>query len=68
MFTRSTFGTPTLIRQHDILRRAAHLVDAGIVKTTLTERLHGITVENLRRAHALIEQGGVHGKIVLEGT
>ncbi|MDO9402502.1 MAG: zinc-binding alcohol dehydrogenase family protein [Polaromonas sp.] len=66
MFTRSLFNTVTLARQHDILRRVARLVDDGVLHTTMTQRIAGISATTLRQAHALIEQGGMRGKIVLE--
>lgn len=67
MYTRSLFKTSTLARQHDILRRVAKLVDDGLVDSTLTEKIAGINAANLKRAHALVEQGGMRGKVVLEG-
>lgn len=67
MFTRPLFKTASLTRQHDILRKMAALVDAGVVKTTLTQRLQGINAANLRQAHAQLERGSTRGKIVLEG-
>ncbi|WP_312316480.1 zinc-binding alcohol dehydrogenase family protein [Stenotrophomonas sp.] len=67
MFTRSTFGTPDLQRQHDLLNRVAELVDAGVLRTTLGEHYGRIDAANLRRAHALIESHRARGKLVLEG-
>ncbi|VFR53167.1 Bifunctional protein: zinc-containing alcohol dehydrogenase; quinone oxidoreductase (NADPH:quinone reductase); Similar to arginate lyase [plant metagenome] len=67
MFTRSLYGTPTLARQHDILRRMATLVDQGVVRSTVTRSIQGINAANLRDAHAQIEAGTTRGKIVLEG-
>ena len=67
MFTRSTFGTPDLQRQHDLLNRVADLVDAGVLRTTLGEHYGRIDAPNLRRAHALIESHRARGKLVLEG-
>jgi len=67
MFTRSTFRTPQLARQGEILRRVAQLVDGGIVRSTLAERFGAINAANLKRAHALLESGQSRGKIVLEG-
>jgi zinc-binding alcohol dehydrogenase family protein len=67
MFTRSLFTTPSLARQHDILRRMAALVDSGVVTSTLTQRIPGINAANLKRAHVEIEGGTMRGKIVLEG-
>ncbi|WP_263770415.1 zinc-binding alcohol dehydrogenase family protein [Propionivibrio soli] len=67
MFTRPVFKTSTLARQHDILRKVATLVDAGVVRTTLARRIQGINATNLKEAHAQIETGTTRGKIVLEG-
>jgi len=67
MFTRSTFRTPRLARQGEILRRVAQLVDRGIVRSTVAERFGTISAANLKRAHALLESGASRGKIVLEG-
>ena len=45
----------------------AALIDAGSIRTTLTETLSPINAENLKKAHALIETNTARGKIVLEG-
>ena len=66
MFTRSLFGTPDMVRQHELLNRVADMVDEGRLTTTLGEHFGPITADNLRRAHALIESGKAIGKIVLE--
>lgn len=67
MFTRSLFSTPDMLGQHRLLNEVAELVDAGLIRTTLTERFGAINAANLQRAHALIESGKARGKIVLEG-
>ncbi|CAM3466686.1 zinc-binding alcohol dehydrogenase family protein [Paracoccus nototheniae] len=67
MFTRSIYGTPDMARQGWILNEASALVDAGRLRSTLTERLSPINAANLRRVHALLEGGQARGKIVLEG-
>lgn len=67
MFTRSLFGTEDMIGQHRLLNEVAGLVDAGLVRTTLSERFGTINATNLKRAHALIESGKARGKVVLEG-
>ena len=67
MFTRSLFGTEDMIGQHRLLNEVAGLVDAGLVRTTLSERFGTINAKNLKRAHALIESGKARGKVVLEG-
>ena len=67
MFTRSTFQTPDMEAQHALLDDTAGLVEAGVVKCTLRENLGAINAANLRRAHRLLEDGHVVGKLVLEG-
>lgn len=67
MFTRSLFATPDLAAQGELLNEVSRLVDAGTLRTTQATHLGTITAEHLRQAHALIESGSSHGKIVLEG-
>ena len=67
MFTRSSFQTPDMIGQHNLLNDVAGLVDKSVVKTTLGENFGTINAANLKRAHALLESGKSRGKIVLEG-
>ncbi|MFL5348209.1 MAG: zinc-binding alcohol dehydrogenase family protein [Hyalangium sp.] len=67
MFTRPMFQTPDMDEQHRILKQVAEWVDAGRVKTTLTEKLSPISAEKLRAAHAKVESGTMVGKLVLEG-
>lgn len=67
MFTRSMFGTADIGAQGRLLAEVASLVDAGVLRTTVQQNLGTIDAANLRRAHALIEQGGSRGKIVLAG-
>jgi zinc-binding alcohol dehydrogenase family protein len=67
MFTRSMFGTPDMIRQHEILTEAAQLLDQGTLRTTLGKHLGGINAANLKHAHQLLEAGRTIGKLVLEG-
>lgn len=67
MYTRSMFGTADMGAQGELLNEVARLVDAGKVRTTLTERMAPIDAANLRPAHALSESGSAIGKIVLEG-
>ncbi|SDP22067.1 zinc-binding alcohol dehydrogenase family protein [Klenkia soli] len=51
--------------QHELLAEVARLVDAGQLRTTATVRFDGITEENLREAHRLVDAGTVVGKVVL---
>jgi zinc-binding alcohol dehydrogenase family protein len=67
MFTRSTFETPDMIGQHDLLCEVARLVDDGLVRTTLTQELGPIDAASLRQAHALVESGRMRGKVVVAG-
>ncbi|HEY0282369.1 MAG TPA: zinc-binding dehydrogenase, partial [Rhizomicrobium sp.] len=67
MFTRSTFQTPDMIEQHNILTRVSAMVDDGTLRTTLGGHMGKIDAANLKRTHALIESGKAIGKLVLEG-
>ncbi|HTI03432.1 MAG TPA: zinc-binding alcohol dehydrogenase family protein [Acidisoma sp.] len=67
MFTRSLYQTADLAAQGEILDETARLVDAGKLRTTLTERISPISAANLIRVHRLIESHAAQGKIVLEG-
>jgi NADPH2:quinone reductase len=67
MFARSLYQTPDMIEQHRLLDAIADLVDAGRLKTTLTQVLTPINAANLKQAHAAVESGKTRGKIVLEG-
>ncbi|HEX7112866.1 MAG TPA: zinc-binding alcohol dehydrogenase family protein [Mizugakiibacter sp.] len=67
MFTRAQYSTPDMLEQHRILARVAALVEAGALRTTLTETLTPINAANLRAAHARLESGRSIGKLVLRG-
>jgi len=67
MFTRSRFGTPDMVAQHQLLARLAAAVDAGLVRSTEGEHFGAINAANLRRAHAWVESGRAVGKAVLQG-
>ena len=67
MFTRSLYGTDDMDKQHALLNRVAALVDAGVLRTTLSAHFGSINAANLKRAHALLESNTAKGKIVLEG-
>jgi zinc-binding alcohol dehydrogenase family protein len=67
MFTRSSFQTPDMIAQHNLLNDVADLIDKGVLRTTLDQSFGTINAANLKRAHALLESGKSRGKIVLEG-
>ncbi|GJL59478.1 MAG: Zn-dependent oxidoreductase [Nitrospirales bacterium] len=67
MFTRSLFGTPDMAEQGRLLNEVAALVDAGRIRSTVTETAGKIDAATLRAVHAQIESGSARGKIVLEG-
>jgi NADPH2:quinone reductase len=67
MFTRPIFETPDMDEQGKLLNAVADLIDAGKIRTTVTETLSPINAANLKKAHAVIESGKAKGKIVLEG-
>ena len=67
MFARAMHQTPDMIEQHNLLTHVAGEIDAGRIRTTLSQTLSPINAENMRQAHALIETGKARGKIVIEG-
>jgi zinc-binding alcohol dehydrogenase family protein len=67
MFTRPLFGTPDMIEQHRLLGRVGAWIDAGEMKTTLTEQLGPINAQTMRAAHARVESKTMIGKLVVSG-
>ena len=65
VFTRPLYGTPDMIGQHHILNRVADLLEQGVLRPTLRQRLSPMDAATLRRAHALLERGGQPGKVVV---
>lgn len=65
MFTRSLFQTPDIARQGAILSGLSRLVDDGILTTTETRTLSGLTADTLKNAHSIIETGQMIGKRVV---
>jgi len=66
MYTRSMFSTEDMQRQHEILNDTSELLDSGIIKSTLTTTIQGLSAENLKKAHALQESGKSIGKTVIQ--
>lgn len=66
MYTRSMFSTDDIERQHQILNKISDLLDDGTIKTTLTNTLKGFSVDNLKKAHQMLESGKSIGKTVIE--
>ena len=67
MFTRSLFETADMAEQGKLLSEVAALVDAGKIRSTVTQVAGKIDAATLRAVHAQIESGSARGKIVLEG-
>lgn len=67
MFARAMHQTPDMIEQHKLLSYVADEIDAGRIRTTLSQTLSPINASNMREAHRLIETGMAKGKIVVEG-
>jgi len=65
MAARARFQTPDMPRQGEILSEIARRCDAGLFPRIGTTILHGMTVENLRKAHAAMENSSQLGKIVI---
>ncbi|MGL4820374.1 MAG: zinc-binding dehydrogenase, partial [Bacilli bacterium] len=65
MFTRSLYETADMSEQHVILEQVALLIDKGQLRHTARTTLSPISVNNVRRAHAMLESGRTVGKIVL---
>lgn len=67
VFTRPLFVTSDLIVQHQILNEVATLIDAGVLKTTLTRHMGKLSAETLRRAHDHVATSSMIGKVALDG-
>lgn len=65
MFTRSMYHTADITKQGELLNELSALVEQGIIKSTIQEQFSPINAENIRKAHALIEQGNTIGKVVV---
>ena len=67
MFARPRFRTADRIHHHRILTRVGSLVEAGELRSPLTEVLGPIDATGLRQAHRRMESGSTIGKLVLAG-
>lgn len=67
MFTRSLYQTADMEKQHELLNHVSQLIEAGKVRSTLTEVIGPVNAANLKKAHAMIETGKTLGKLVLAG-
>lgn len=66
MYTRSMFETADMQEQHNILNEIADLLDNGTLKSTLKETLIGLSAENFKKAHEMLESGKTIGKIAIK--
>ncbi|SLN71980.1 Zinc-type alcohol dehydrogenase-like protein [Falsiruegeria litorea R37] len=66
MFTRSLFSTADMACQGQILARMARLIDDGVIRTTQTRVLGGLSAQTLKTAHEIIETGAMVGKLVVD--
>jgi NADPH2:quinone reductase len=64
MFSRPLYA-PEDDTQHKLLAEVARLVDAGVLRTTMTERLTPINASTLREAHRKVESSASIGKVVV---
>ena len=65
MYTRSMYQTADMARQGEILNKVAELVDEGVVESSLSETLHGLSVESISEAHRKVLEGHMRGKVVV---
>ena len=65
MYTRSMYQTDDMARQGEILNEVAKLVDNGVVESSLSETLHGLSVESITEAHRKVLEGHMRGKVVV---
>lgn len=66
MFTRPMFQTDDMIEQHHILNKLSDLLEDGTIQSTLKTTLNGLTAENFKKAHQLLESGKTIGKIAIK--
>ena len=57
MFARSMWQTADMVEQGRLLNRISELVDRGELRSTQTQTFSPISVENLKKAHAIAESG-----------
>jgi NADPH2:quinone reductase len=67
MPARARFRTADMHRQGEILAEIARRCDAGQFPIITTRTFDKISADNLREAHAAMENGSAHGKWVLSG-
>lgn len=66
MYTRSMYQTADMARQGEILNEVAKLVEKGVVESSLSETLQGLSVESISEAHRKVLDGHMRGKVVVQ--
>lgn len=66
MYTRSMYQTADMARQGEILNEVAKLVENGVVESSLSETLQGLSVESISEAHRKVLDGHMRGKVVVQ--
>lgn len=66
MFSRTLYRADDLAQQGKILQQVADAVDRGELRSPMSRHMGNISCENLRQAHAAMEQGIAVGKWVME--
>jgi zinc-binding alcohol dehydrogenase family protein len=65
MFTRSSFQTPDMTKQSEILSYIAKMIDQNIIISPRLTSLAPINAKTIKQAHLLIESNKTIGKIVV---
>jgi zinc-binding alcohol dehydrogenase family protein len=65
MFTRSMYETPDMIGQQRLLTEAARLVDAGVLRSTVTKTITDFSAAGMRLAYEAVDSGRMTGKVVV---
>ncbi|MGS6356176.1 zinc-binding alcohol dehydrogenase family protein, partial [Enterobacter hormaechei] len=66
MYTRSMYQSADMARQGEILIEVGKLVDNGVVESSLSETLLGLSVESITEAHRMVLEGHMRGTVVGE--
>ncbi|MCD4562129.1 zinc-binding alcohol dehydrogenase family protein [Lelliottia nimipressuralis] len=66
MYTRSMYQTADMARQGEILNEVAKLVENGVVESSQSETLQGLSVESISEAHRKVLDGHMRGKVVVQ--
>lgn len=67
MFARPMHQTHDIAEQGRLLAEVARCIDAGTLRSTVSQVIGPINAANLKKAHALIESQRTVGKLVLTG-